>query len=419
VIAVHRLRCAATTGSEGDLRVVEVDGGQLGNTIDASGLGQPALPQLVIRGGRGPDRIVGGSAGTDAATFFPAGGTDSVDGGTAGGTVDFAGVRRSVDVDLAHHTAHGPGGLIVGLRRVESVVGSDGGGRLVGDAAANALCGGRGRNVIDGGGGDDVLGSIGPAELVAGTGRSLLGACGRLDDPVPVASAGPVGLRCSGPADAVDLGGGDTPSRADWTIGSRCTRVLGLRTLDDARPMRLTLDARDPRHDAVVLPLDGFYRPRRFVATLTAPDRIRLGAVAQPPGRTAADLTLRISRSGADYLSRRRPLTATLRIAESGCPGGCDGATDAVGLRLGRPLPRPIRRVRTGERRAGGRRLRRRSRPRSAPGGADRRQGHPRDVGGPTTAESLVLDPACSSPASVPTRAGRSGFRRSSAGSAA
>jgi len=338
VIAMHALRCTANGFAGGpnvdSLETVEVDGGDAGNTINASGVLDLAVD---LKGGRGTDRMLGGGAHA-ATTFSPGGGTDFLDGGAGTATLSFSGLRQDVSVNLAQHIAHGLNGSLVHLQRVENVIGSDGNDTLTGDSAANMLCGGRGQNLILGNGGNDVLGSFGPARLIPGRGRSILGACGSLRSPETVATNGPASFECAGATDEVRLEDpGRSTARADWTIGSRCTRVSGLGTLSGDRPMRLRLNAVDPAHDYIFMPLDpssNSHLPFTFHATLTARDGTLLGTVGLRTTRYLPGLALRVGRSGARYLRRHRPLTGLLRLTEQGCVGGCLMTDDRLSLRF-------------------------------------------------------------------------------------
>ena len=128
----------------GDASANRLDGG--GGNDRLSGRGGDD----VLEGGVGADRLIGG-AGED--------------------TVSYAGSDRGVRVYL--ETGAGKGGHAEGdvIAQVESVLGSNYGDVLGGDASANRLDGGGGNDRLSGKGGDDVLeGGVGADRLIGGSG---------------------------------------------------------------------------------------------------------------------------------------------------------------------------------------------------------------------------------------------------------
>ena len=326
-LSVHAVSCTEFEAST----LAKVYGGPGGNRVDLSAMTAPAE----VFGGDGPDMILGGGE----TTFFPGAGQSGFDGGTGVATVDFADVRQGVLVNLAHGFARGPDGMYVRLKQVENVVGSAGDDTLIGDDQANSLCGGPGHNVVIGGGGNDALGSIGPATLVSGNGHSLLGSClNGPDDPEvgAVPSRGPTDFRCAAPGDQVTLDDGDPPGApAQWTIGSHCRQIGGAVTLNILKPMRLRLDAANPAHDYVWMPLQAFYLTPRLDATLTARHGPQLGSVHLRTRHHIDSVTLTLTRDGADYVRHHRPLSAGLRIVITNCPHGLGcKQSDELTLRL-------------------------------------------------------------------------------------
>ena len=130
-----------------------------------------------VRGGLGPDTISTG-AGNDVV--FPGGGDDSVDAGPGDDALFYFDAHAPIIADLRAGTATGEGtDTIVGF---ESVLGSEFGDRLYGDANANGFSGMGGNDLLVGrGGADDMNGGVvaqpakkGRDRLFGGPGRDRL-----------------------------------------------------------------------------------------------------------------------------------------------------------------------------------------------------------------------------------------------------
>jgi hypothetical protein len=161
---------------------------------------------LTIEGGPGGDTLAGGD-GPDTFVETGESARDDIDGEAGSDTLDYAGRRRAVSVDLSR----GRGADGDRVQGIENVAGGRGRDRLTGSARANlldgqggddvltgrggrdTLIGGGGRDVLSGGSGEDTL------ELSAGERRAVAdrARCGsRTDVTGPAAAADRLGRDC-------------------------------------------------------------------------------------------------------------------------------------------------------------------------------------------------------------------------------
>lgn len=136
--------------------------GMDGNDIIAGGEGKD-----ILNGGTGADRLLGqegddtliGGEGDD--TLIGGAGSDIIDGGAGSDTVKFEDAGR-VEVDLYAKSGseYDALGVLVGkdtFNNIETVYGSRGGDKLLGDSGDNIFYGGEGDDTLAGRGGNDML----------------------------------------------------------------------------------------------------------------------------------------------------------------------------------------------------------------------------------------------------------------------
>lgn len=178
---------------EGDEGSDDLNGGGGPDTLsggedddDLSGGGRADL----LEGDDGNDTLDGGG-GDDLLVGGP--GADDLDGGSGTDTALYDGSPDPVMVKL--DLGVGAGGDAEGdvLKRIEAVIGSDGGDTLIGDEEANLLDGGEGDNTLIGGDGDDTLdGGGGADEILAGHRDRVDGGRGADRIVIDVSEGGPL-----------------------------------------------------------------------------------------------------------------------------------------------------------------------------------------------------------------------------------
>jgi Ca2+-binding RTX toxin-like protein len=317
---------------------VNVDGG----TGDDRLAGSPGGDLLyggkgrdVLRGGDGDDALQDGRLHTFDAPDWPGESLgsdlrsrlvpvraerDVFDGGAGVDTLGYRGRRRGIVVDLSHdETPAGSPGEGDLLRGVESIEGTDGEDRLLGDDAANSLSGLAGDDLLVGRGGDDRLGGgLGSNRLRGDAGDDVIS----VETAFPFPRLGRQQVTCGPGGDEVH-----TPLPNDF-VEDDCERLL-IGELYEVQSLLPPTSWRRP-------PLASFSRCvelscsiRLEVRLARSPDRrlprlkgLLLGrASATIPWGTGAAVTVSLSDRGSRLLRRYRTLLIRVYLANLAFPG--------------------------------------------------------------------------------------------------